>query len=60
MDKGKICLKVLRTCIATAFLAGALTFIINAVKSWNASPSVTSGTLVNVAYCPATLKMNKC
>ena len=36
---------VLRFGIATAFLGAALTFIANAVKSWNNTPSVTSGEL---------------
>ena len=44
MIKRKFFIKVLRTSIATALLLFALTFIVNAVTSWNASPSVTSGT----------------
>ena len=36
---------VLRFFIATAFLGAALTFIANAVSSWNNTPSVTSGEL---------------
>ena len=36
-------LLILRTGIATAFLLCALTLIFDAVRSWNASPSVTSG-----------------
>ena len=34
---------IIRTGIATVFLLSAMTFIINAVKSWNSSPTVTSG-----------------
>ena len=37
---------VLRFGIATAFLGAALTFIVHAVKSWNNTPSVTSGELI--------------
>ena len=44
MIKRKFFIKVLRTSIATALLLFALTFIVNAVTSWNASPSVTTGT----------------
>ena len=36
---------VLRFGIATAFLGAALIFIAHAVKSWNNTPSVTSGEL---------------
>ena len=38
-------LLVLRFGISTALLGAALTFITNAVKSWNNTPSVTSGEL---------------
>ena len=41
---------VLRFSIATAFLGAALTFIANAVKSWNNTPSVTSGELILESY----------
>ena len=46
MIKREFFIKVLRTSIAAALLLFALTFITNAVTSWNASPSVTTGT-----YC---------
>ena len=47
MIKRKFFIKVLRTSIAVALLLFDLTFITNAVTSWNASPSVTTGT----TYC---------
>ena len=46
MTKKKFFIKVLRTSIATVLLLSALTFIVNAITSWNTSPSVTTGT-----YC---------
>ena len=48
MIKRKFFIKVLRTSIATALLIFALTFITNAVTSWNASPSVTTGTYFKI------------
>ena len=36
---------IIRTGLATGFLIFALTFITNAVKSWNEAPSVTSSNI---------------
>ena len=44
MIKKNFFVKVLRTSIATVLLLSAVTFIVNAVTSWNTSPSVTTGT----------------
>ena len=44
MIKKDFFVKVLRTSIATVLLLSAVTFIVNAVTSWNTSPSVTTGT----------------
>ena len=41
---------VLQTGLATGLLILAVTFISNAIKSWNEAPSVTSGNFDIVKY----------